>query len=142
MKRRDFVILSALGTFGLVGAACKRELRCKLCGMRIDPASPWRTDIVEADGEVTSYDAPRCALAVFTRNGGQGKTLRVQDYYDRRTLDAKDVRFLLGGDVLGPMGPDLVPVDPSRASKFIQDHGAERALRIDEITPAILERLK
>lgn len=139
MKRREFVVLS---TLGLLGVACKRELRCKHCGMRIEPASPWRTDIVEADGTVTSYDAPRCALAVFTRDAGHGKSLRVQDYYDRQTLDAKDARFLLGGDVLGPMGPDLVPVDPSRASKFIQDHGAERALRLDEITPAILERLK
>ncbi len=36
------------------------------------------------------------------------------------------------------MGPDLVPVDPPRTSKFIQDHGAERALKLDEVTPQVL----
>jgi hypothetical protein len=36
------------------------------------------------------------------------------------------------------MGPDLVPVDPARVSKFIQDHAADRALRLDEITPEVL----
>jgi hypothetical protein len=31
-------------------------------------------------------------------------------------------------------------VDPSRATKFIQDHGAERAYRLDEITPDVLTK--
>ena len=52
--------------------------------------------------------------------------------------DGNDVRFVIGGDVVGPMGPDLVPVDPPRASKFIQDHGADRALRLDEVTTQVL----
>jgi hypothetical protein len=29
-------------------------------------------------------------------------------------------------------------VDPPRASKFIQDHAADRALRLDEVTSAVL----
>jgi hypothetical protein len=36
------------------------------------------------------------------------------------------------------MGPDLVPVDPSRVTKFIQDHGADRALSLDEVTLQVL----
>ena len=53
-----------------------------------------------------------------------------------QTRDGSEVRFVIGGDVVGPMGPDLVPVDPPRSSKFIQDHGADRALELEEITPA------
>jgi copper chaperone NosL len=62
----------------------------------------------------------------------------VQEYYDRQTRDGSELRFVIGGDVVGPMGPDLVPVDPARSSKFIQDHGADRALKLEEITPEVL----
>ena len=40
------------------------------------------------------------------------------------------------------MGPDLVPVDPARAPKFVQDHGTGRAYAVDEITLALLDAIK
>jgi copper chaperone NosL len=137
MKRRDFVL--GLSCVALV--ACdksKQDVRCKNCGMRIDPASAWRSELVSDDGKVTQFDSPRCALQSWRSGKTPAKTLRVQEYYDRTPRDGGDLRFVLGGDVLGPMGPDLVPVDPARVSKFIQDHTADRALRLEEITPEIL----
>ena len=106
--------------------------------MRIDPASQWRAELVSADGTITTFDTPRCALQSWRSGKTPAKSLRVQDYYDRQLRDGNDVRFVVGGDVVGPMGPDLVPVDPARVSKFIQDHGAERALRLEEVTPEVL----
>jgi len=129
MNRRAFVLALALALLG-----CKKEPRCQNCGMKIDPASPWRAELVADDGSVTPFDTPRCALQAWRGGKAKGKTLRVQEYYDRAFRDAAELRFVVGGDVTGPMGPDLVPVDPSRATKFIQDHGAERAYRLDEIT--------
>jgi copper chaperone NosL len=144
MRRRDFVISACGAAFALLfAAACKSktEARCKHCGMRIDPASPWRTELVGNDGTVIAFDTPRCALQSWRAGTTPAKTIRVQEYYDRQTRDGADVRFIVGGDVLGPMGPDLVPVDPPRASKFIQDHSADRALRLDEVTPQVLSAI-
>ena len=139
MKRRDFVFGLSFVAFGSGAAtACKKEARCKNCGMRIDPASTWRTELVGDDGSVTVFDSPRCALQSWRGGKTPAKSIRVQEYYDRQMRDGAEVRFVLGGDVVGPMGPDLVPVDPPRVSKFIQDHSADRALRLDEITPQIL----
>lgn len=139
-KRRDFLFLiavtAALGLSGVAG--CKKEARCKNCGMRIDPASQWRAELVAADGAVTTFDTPRCALQAWRSGKTPAKSLRVLDYYDRQSRDGNDVRFVIGGDVVGPMGPDLVPVDPARVSKFIQDHAADRALRLDEVTSDVL----
>ena len=84
------------------------------------------------------FYTPRCALQSWRSGKTAAKSLRVQDYYDRQSRDGNDVRFVVGGDVLGPMGPDLVPVDPARVTKFIQDHGAERSLRLDEVTSEVL----
>jgi nitrous oxide reductase accessory protein NosL len=142
MRRRDLLLLAAAT---LVAAACKSkpgELRCKHCGMKIDPASPWRADLVAADGSTTSFDTPRCALTSWRSGKSQASTLKVQDYYDRRWRSADELRFVIGGDVVGPMGPDLVPVEPSRVTKFIQDHSADRALRLDEITMDVLTNVK
>jgi hypothetical protein len=109
--------------------------------MRIDPTSAWRAELVGEDGHVTAFDTPRCALTSWRSGTTPAKTLRVQEYYDRQLRDGNDVRFVIGGDVVGPMGPDIVPVDPPRASKFIQDHSADRALRLDEVTPQILSSI-
>jgi hypothetical protein len=111
--------------------------------MKIDRTSPWRAELVAEGSAVISFDTPRCALAAWKRGKVPATSMRVHEYYDARGAgqmrDARELRFVKGGDVVGPMGPDLVPVDPSRASKFIQDHGADRALRLDEITIADLE---
>ena len=141
MNRRDFVLGLSCATVALVvGVSCKKEARCKNCGMKIDPTSAWRSELIGEDGSVTSFDTPRCAFQSWRSGKTAAKTIRVQEYYDRQTRDGADVRFVIGGDVVGPMGPDLVPIDPPRASKFIQDHGAERALRVDEITLQVLAK--
>lgn len=139
-KRREFlVVVGMIATVVLAGAsACKKDVRCGNCGMRIDRASAWYAELVSPQGEVRSFDTPRCALQSWRRGKTAARSLRVQDYYDRQWRDGSDVRFVIGGDVSGPMGPDLVPVDPGRVSKFIQDHGADRALRLEEVTAEVL----
>jgi copper chaperone NosL len=139
VRRRELLLGLAAIT---LAPACKKELRCKNCGMKIDPASPWRTDLVAADGTVTNFDTPRCAFTSWRSGKTAAATLKVQDYYDRQWREGKDLRFMLGGDVVGPMGPDLVPVDPSRATKFIQDHGADKAYAQDEVTTDVLNSIK
>jgi len=139
-NRRAFLLAAAaLTALSLSAPGCsKHEVRCKTCGMKIDPASPWRAELIGTDGAVTPFDSPRCALRSWRAGTTTAKTLRVQDYYDRSTRDGAEVRFVVGGDVVGPMGPDLVPVDPARVSKFIQDHAADRALKLEEITLEVL----
>jgi hypothetical protein len=138
-SRRGF-LLASLAIMVALGAstACKKEARCKNCGMRIEAQSAWRAELVGDDGSLTSFDTPRCALQSWRSGKTPAKSVRVLDYYDRKPLDGSAVRFVVGGDVVGPMGPDLVPVDPARVGKFLQDHGAERALRVEEVTLEVI----
>jgi copper chaperone NosL len=143
IPRRDALVrLSLLLPLALGVLGCKKEPRCKHCGMKIDSGSPWRTDLVLPDGSAISFDTPRCAFTSWRKGATTAAGARAQDYYDRSWKKADDLRFVLGGDVVGPMGPDLVPVDPARAMKFIQDHGADRALRHDEVTLEVLSSMK
>ncbi len=110
--------------------------------MPIDPSSPWRADLVLQDGTTVHFDTPRCALTAWRTGRESAASIRVQEYYARQWRDGGDVRFVVGSDVLGPMGADLVPVDRARADKFAEDHQAARPLPLDAITAELLSELK
>lgn len=136
MRRRAFVIGSCL----LV--ACKKEERCKNCGMKIDPTSAWNADLIGMDDKPVRFDTPRCAFTYWRGGKMQAKDLRAQDYYERAWKSSAELKFVLGSDVLGPMGPDLVPVESARAGKFVQDHSADKAVAAADVTPALLAEIK
>lgn len=127
---------------GSLLVACKREERCRHCGMVVDRAGPWTSELLLNDGASVFYDTPRCALTAWRTKKVSANNMRVRDYYDAKgpMRDARELRFVVGGDVHGPMGPDFVPVEPARVSKFIQDHGADRAYALDEISPEVLQK--
>jgi len=147
LSRRSFFALPAAL---FVVSACKKDPgappppqsagRCSHCGMKLKPESPWLAEIVSDDGQKLTFDAPRCAFAASL--GGKKGKLRMQDYYDKKWHDASELRFVAGSSVIGPMGPDLVPVDTAHAPKFLKDHEGDRALKLEEITKAVLEDLK
>jgi len=139
IHRRHFALLP------LALAACKKaqttDGRCPLCGMKLDPASPWRAELVTAAGPVV-FDTPRCALAAWRRGKVDAKGVRVQEFYDQKWVDAAEVHFVLGSDVSGPMGADLVPVLRGRSDKFMRDHAGERAVPLDSVTNDVIESVR
>lgn len=109
--------------------------------MKLDPASPWRAELLSGGSVVAAFDSPRCAFAAWRGGKVSADALRVREHYDHAVVDASAVRFVVGSDVLGPMGPDLVPVAPDRASKFLRDHEGERIVSVGEVDLAMLEAL-
>ena len=50
--------------------------------------------------------------------------------------------YVLGSDVLGPMGHELVPhEDEAEAKEFMADHKGRRIFRFAEVTPELLDAL-
>lgn len=130
ISRRDL----ALGFAAIVAGCSKEAARCGTCGMKIDSASPFRSQIGEGSAAV-DYDTVRCALTAWKARGG---SLRVQEFYSRAWLDGSATRFVKGSDVLGPMGPDLIAVDPTRVEKFQHDHGGTHVYALTEIDDGAL----
>jgi nitrous oxide reductase accessory protein NosL len=61
--------------------------------------------------------------------------IAVQDYYSLKVIDAKKAYYVVGSDVRGPMGEELIPFqNRSDAMIFLKDHTAKRILTFDEIT--------
>jgi hypothetical protein len=136
---------AALGGLAAVGACKPRESaadgdRCGFCGMKIDPASAWNTELV-VGGKTLRFDTPKCALSAWRQRNLVVESSRFQEFYTRVPTDAAKLVFARGGDVIGPMGADLVPLDPASASRFLHDHGAKDTLKLPDITADLLRTI-
>lgn len=131
MHRREMLsFLGAAATSAAV-AGCKRRAGCARCGMALDAGSRWYVEI-DAGGVVTGYDTPKCALSLWLKGGSKGVVF-ARGYYRQQRLAGAELVFVEGSDVLGPMGQDLVPVEPDLVTKFMGDHKGSRAARLDEL---------
>jgi hypothetical protein len=110
-----------IGAVLLAASACRRDARCATCGMKIDPASPW-VSYVKLDDKESAFDTPRCAFTAWRRAVNKATGARFRDYYSQELKAADGLRFVEGSDVVGPMGPDWVPVAAQFASRFARDH--------------------
>ncbi len=116
--------------------------RCSVCGMFVHKYPKWWAEVVFRDGSAAFFDGPKCMFEYyFNTRKYTGKkredmvALWVKDYYTLKWLDAKKAYFVLGSDVLGPMGHELVPVSsPEAAEEFIKDHGGKQKFQFHEIT--------
>ena len=109
--------------------------------MKIDPSSPWRAALVQDGGRRVEFDTPRCALLAWRTGRVPAVSASFQEFYGREWREGGQLRFALGSDVVGPMGPDAVPVDPTLAAKFTTDHHAQRVLALGELTADVLGTL-
>jgi nitrous oxide reductase accessory protein NosL len=115
--------------------------RCGVCGMYVTKHPNWVAGVVFSDGSRVFFDGPK-DLFRYILNPGEYTTKNLElsevfvtDYYSTALVDAREAFFVSGSDVMGPMGPELVPIaKESHAKTFVIDHGGQAIFRFDEIT--------
>lgn len=124
--------------------------KCPVCGMFVARYPDWVAEVVFKDGSYSVFDGPKDMLKFildlksYTPGKGQKEidAVFVNDYYAVRPINGLKAFYVLGSDVFGPMGKELVPfASEAEAREFLKDHGAGRVLRFNEITPAVLKEL-
>lgn len=128
----------------LAGCARGDGDRCAECGMRVAAAPPrWNAGATDAAGTERRFDTPQCLLRWARGPAGRGaRAPWVREYYGQRRIDAEGAFFVQGSDVVGPMGPDLVPLATrAEAERFGAEHHGRRILRFREIDRSVLRRL-
>ena len=137
------VWMALVACSGTEPATAQGTARCAHCGMRVDPSSSWRAGATGADGAAVPFDAPKCLIR-FVRSD-RGRAVRepwVIEYYSGERRPAEGLFYVLGSDVRGPMGRDLVPIEGrDRAERFRADHHGERVLAWTEIDAATIDAL-
>ena len=120
--------------------------RCATCGMLVAKYPAWIATIVHPDGACTYFDGPKDLFRFLARNGDEveeGAEIWVTDYYSAKPMHAREAVFVLGSNVLGPMGKELVPfASAALAEEFRKDHGGESSLTFDQIDASVLKALE
>jgi len=105
--------------------AVSDQVRCKVCGMFVAKYPNWFAKIHYADPtQVNFFDGVK-DMMVFYFNpqlyGGSSqeviKNIFVKDYYSLNWLSAKDAFYVVGRDVFGPMGHELIPFEVRKAAE-------------------------
>ncbi len=119
--------------------------RCPVCGMKASMYPNWNAEIVFKDGSYVAFDGPKDMFRFYfhpekysKHSQSEIEDIYVTEYYSTRVVNAKDpdVYFILGSDVYGPMGVELVPVKgKAQAETFMKDHHGKRMLHFSEVTP-------
>ena len=70
------------------------------------------------------------------------KAIAVTDFYNLGKVDARQAHFVIGSDVLGPMGHEFVPLaTKTDADDFLKDHKGKRALTFDQVTTQLVDQV-
>jgi len=123
---------------------------CAVCGMTVAEYPEWVAQAVFDDGSTAFFDGSKDLFRYLLardrylpdKRNLQITAIYVTDYYDVRPIEARDAFFVLGSDVHGPMGNELVPLATrTAAEEFERDHGGARIVRFEEVTRELLSTL-
>ncbi len=119
---------------------------CPVCGMFVAPYPYWVATVLWRDGAAVHFDGAKDFFKYLFdlkkyapgRQRTDIQALGVTDYYATVRIDATAAWYVVGSDVLGPMGHELVALDSEAdAREFMADHKAQRVLRFADVTPAL-----
>ena len=124
--------------------------KCPVCGMFVAKFPDFVDQIVFKDGTHAFFDGVKDMMKYYfdlpKYNPGKTKAdiaaILVTDYYTLKLSDGLKAWYVVGSDVYGPMGKELMPFnDEAAAKEFKVDHKGAAILSFQEITPALIKTL-
>lgn len=124
--------------------------KCPVCGMFVGQPSAWLAAIRFRDGHTVYFDGMKDLFKYYFdlprydsgRSTNDVQSVQVTDYYSVETVDGYRAWYVIGSDVLGPMGHELIPFTSEQAAgEFLRDHRGKRVLDFDGVTREVLAGL-
>ncbi|VFN00244.1 MAG: Nitrous oxide reductase accessory protein NosL [Candidatus Kentron sp. G] len=123
---------------------------CPVCGMFVAKYPNWTATVLYRDGYAHHFDGAKDLFKYLLdlpqwapgHRAEDIEAIAVTEYYDLTRIDARKAWYVIGSDVLGPMGHELIPLATREdAEAFLREHHAQRIVSFDEVGPALLEGL-
>lgn len=126
-----------------------KEDRCPVCAMPVADHEAFSAAIVLKDGAAFYFCAAGCMMRAWLHPeihlGREKNALArtvVRDYFSGDFVDGSQVLWVSGSDVVGPMGPALVPLkDSSELAAFRRRHGGKEVFRLGDLNDENWEKL-
>jgi len=121
--------------------------KCPVCGMFVTKYPKW-VSIIKIEKNTHYFDGVKDMMkyyifdADFPYDRSKITEIKVTDFYTLQEINAKEAFYILGSDVFGPMGDELIPFETEEGAKnFMKDHSAEKIIRFQEINPKLIMAL-
>jgi len=116
--------------------------RCPVCAMQVSKHKKFACAVQLINGKTFYFCGTGCMLRswmhpeIFLGVAKQNlKRSVVQDYFTGEQVPGRSVYWVAGSDVIGPMGPALVPLkNEQHLDVFKKRHGAKAVFRLSEMT--------
>jgi nitrous oxide reductase accessory protein NosL len=123
---------------------------CPVCGMFVAKYPEWVGTVLYKDGHAHHFDGAKDLFKYLLNmpKWAPGhreediQSIGVTEYYSVSLINARKAWYVIGSDVLGPMGHELIPLETEEdAKEFSSDHGGKRILRFEDVTYELLLKL-
>lgn len=146
-----FILLCNFAAISASGQAPGPRDKCPVCGMFTSKYQDFLGAIDLDGGKRLWFDGAKDLFKFYLDPAAYGegsrgqntKTILVTDYYTVQLIEARSAWYVLGSDIFGPMGHELIPfAKEADAQVFMADHGGKRLLRFNEINAELLQGLE
>ena len=129
----------------------KDKDKCPVCGMFVFKYPDWTAGVLFKGGAYAVFDGSKDLYRFLldmkqyapARRPADIDRIFVTDYYSVRQIDGRAAFYVIGSDIYGPMGKELIPFEKEAdAGEFLKDHKGSKVLRHREITPEVLKALE
>jgi nitrous oxide reductase accessory protein NosL len=116
--------------------------KCPVCGMFVAKYPDWVATFIFKDGTQAFFDGVKDMMKYYFnmikyapgKTAADIQTIQVTDYYRLEPIDGRKAFYVIGSDVYGPMGKELIPFEKeAEAQEFMKDHKGKSVLPFDKI---------
>ncbi len=151
-----FSLLFVCITSVVLGAAEPQPARlgpadkCPVCGMFVAKYPDFAAQIVFKDGTQAFFDGVKDMMKYYfnlpiynpSKTQDDIALVLVTDYYSLKLINGFQAFYVMGSDVYGPMGKELIPFqDEAAAKEFQSDHQGKSIVSFQNITRELIGTL-
>lgn len=124
--------------------------KCPVCGMFAAKYPDWMGEIIYDDNMTVFLDGAKDLFKYYFdiqkyhpgKNQDRIKAIYITEYYDLVLINAYAAYYVVGSDVYGPMGKELIPLTNKRdAEEFMKDHRGKQIVMFKDVTSALITTL-
>jgi nitrous oxide reductase accessory protein NosL len=124
--------------------------KCPVCGMFVAKYPDFLAEIIFNDGSYGVFDGSKDLFKYYldmksynpAKKVSDIDSVYVTDYYSLAPIDGLKAYYVIGSDIYGPMGKELIPFEKEAdAREFMKDHQGKSMVKFSEVTAPMLKEM-
>jgi copper chaperone NosL len=146
-----FVLLVSFSAAGELKPVKPTEKdKCPVCGMFVEHFPDFFAQIIFKDSSNATFDGPKHMFKYYLSMNNYNSSKKpadidsvyVTDFDSHSPIDAFKAFYVLGSDVDGPMGRELIPFSKEKNAKtFMKSHKGKAIVTFNKVTAAMLKEI-